>query len=160
MHSMCYLHNTLDHFVCSAVGQHFLVDVFLCNVRGFLGIINFIDTSVRLLLKCSNLLIIITLITVFCIFRQNLDSLNIPVENLFRNMLHVKLLYKQRNVETFNFYLYNRFLDYRLQILVIDLHINFYDFEVKTWLFSLQVLGFQDANGIFSAIKKSLVRSI
>ena len=65
--------------------------VFLCNVRELLGIVNRRDNSLRLLLKCSNLLIIITLIVVFCklyVFRQNFDSYNILVESLYRNMLH------------------------------------------------------------------------
>ena len=91
LHSVCYLHNTKDYFVCSVVGWQFLVAVFLCNVRGILGIVNLRDNSVRLLLKCSNLLMMIALIAVFCIlyvFRQNLDNFNISVKRLYGNMLH------------------------------------------------------------------------
>ena len=72
-------------------GGSFLVDIFLCNVRGILGIVNLLYTSVRLLLKCSNLLMMITLIALFLklyIFRQNLDNFNILVESLYGNMLH------------------------------------------------------------------------
>ena len=72
-------------------GGSFLVDIFLCNVRGILGIVNLLYTSVRLLLKCSNLLTMITLIALFLklyIFRQNLDNFNILVESLYGNMLH------------------------------------------------------------------------
>ena len=54
-------------------------------------IFNLTYTSVWLLLKCSNLLMIITLIAVFCKlygFRQNLDNFNILLESLYKNMLH------------------------------------------------------------------------
>ena len=60
LQSGCYLRNTLGYFVCSVVGWHFPEDIFLYNVRGILGIVNLLYTSVRLLLKCSNILMIIT----------------------------------------------------------------------------------------------------
>ena len=91
LHSGCYLRNTLGYFVCSVVGWHFPGDIFLYNVRGILGIVNLLYTSVRLLLKCSNLLMMITLIALFLklyIFRQNLDNFIILVESLYGNMLH------------------------------------------------------------------------
>ena len=58
---------------------------FLWNLRWILGIVNLRYTSVRLLLMCSNLLQIITLIVVFCklyAFRQNFDNFNILTESL------------------------------------------------------------------------------
>ena len=50
------------------------LQMFFCeNVRRILGIVNLRGTYIRLLFKCSNILMIITLIAIFCglyVFRQ------------------------------------------------------------------------------------------
>ena len=91
LYSGCYLHYTIDYFVCSVCRVALPCGCFLCNARRILGIVNLRDTSVWLFLKCSNLLMKIILITVFCklyVFRQKLDNFNISVESLYGNMLH------------------------------------------------------------------------
>ena len=67
------------------------MDFFLLNVCRILAIADLIDTSVRLLLKCSKLLRIIILIAVFLklfLFRQMLDSFKILFESVLGDILH------------------------------------------------------------------------
>ena len=53
LRSGCYLRYALDYFFYSVVGWHFLVDIFLWNVRVIFGVVNLRDASVQLPLEGS-----------------------------------------------------------------------------------------------------------
>ena len=84
-----------------------------------LWIVNLTYTSVWLLLKRSNLLMIITLITVFCklyVSRQNLDNFNILLGSLYRNMLHNLVVINNETSQLLIFSCIIKFYHYRFLV--------------------------------------------
>ena len=84
-----------------------------------LWIVNLTYTSVWLLLKRSNFLMIITLITVFCklyVSRQNLDNFNILLGSLYRNMLHNLVVINNETSQLLIFSCIIKFYHYRFLV--------------------------------------------